>query len=523
MVNGGGGHRARLRQRFLAAGARAFLDHEILEMLLAQVVPRGDTKGLAYGLIDAAGSVGNGPTYRPGLGRAVAAVLCDPLLLQSESGVPGFGPGMAAHLMAVKAAALRVAETGQSDAPVLGSWNAVGTYCRQAFRKTPPPALFVLLLDYRHRLLAAPLCFDPDAPPEDTARQTVRSALRHGASGVIAVRLAGPGGLAEQRQDEAQARVLRDTGAPVSVVMHDFIVVAGDEYLSLRSMGVLEVAALYDAEADAAGDIHDGRFAAPEERLAVLQETVIAGEVNRLDDAALLALLLRRAVADAGRAVLAEGLIARFGNLGRVLAAPVDEVMHFLTTRPTGQRPDNPELAAVHLGVIGEGCQRYLRGQILDAPPLNDTAALVRYCRAALAYAEVEHLHALFLTDDRRLLWDEVLSRGTVNTAPVHPREIASRALRLGAAGIVLVHNHPTGDPEPSHADISMTLQIDQACRAVGVQVLDHVVVAESGHVSLAEAGKMPRLVEDVSVYRATIAGVTRKRGRPRRVVAPRG
>ena len=154
---------------------------------------------------------------------------------------------------------------------------------------------------------------------------------------------------------------------------------------------------------------------------------------------------------------------------------------------------------------------------------MNDTAALVRYCRAALAYTEVEHLHALFLTDDRRLLWDEVLSRGTVNTAPVHPREIASRALRLGSAGIVLVHNHPTGDPEPSQADISMTLQIDQACRAVGVQVLDHVVVAESGHVSLAEAGKMPRLVEDVSVYPATIPGAPRKRGRPRRVAVPRG
>ena len=89
--------------------------------------------------------------------------------------------------------------------------------------------------------------------------------------------------------------------------------------------------------------------------------------------------------------------------------------------------------------------------------------------------------------------------------------------MRLAAHAIVLVHNHPTGDPHPSQADVSLTLQVLQACRVVGVQVLDHLVIAENGHVSLVEAGKMPRLLEDMAAY--PIAG-SAKAGRPRRVAA---
>jgi|GEM_PF-73228 len=516
MAKGGDGHRSRLRQRFLAAGARAFLDHEIVEMLLAQVVPRGDTKALAYALIAGAGggAAVRGGARRPGFGQGVGAVLADPLLLQQTGRVAGFGPGMAGHLAAVREAARRLAETGESDQPVLGSWNAVGTYCRRQFRDAPVPALHILLLDYRHRLLVAPLAFAPEEPADAVARATVAAALRHAASGLIVVRLAPPDRLGEHPQDQALARRLRDGGAPVSVLLHDFIVVAGDEFLSLRSMGMLEVAALYDAaEADIS---HGGLYAGPETRLAALQQAAVQGEAAGLDDAELLALLLRRAVADAARGGLAEALLARFGNLGRVLSAPVDELMHVLANRPEPERPENPELTAVHLGVLGEACQRQLRGQLLTLPPLDNTAALVRYCRAALAYAEVEHLHALFLDGKQRLLWDEVLSRGTVNTAPVHPREIAGRALRLRADAIVLVHNHPTGDPQPSQADIAMTQQIDQACRVVGVEVLDHLVVAESGHVSLAEAGKMPRLLADMTAFPDAAEPVPQVRRRSR-------
>ena len=499
------GHRVRLRQRFIAGGPRAFLDHEIIEMLLAHVVPRGDTKRLGYALIDATNSARITSAKRPTLGRDVAAVMRQPLQLLADGSVKGFGGAMAVHLEAVKEAAVRIASTSSSDAPILGSWNAVGNFCRRKFATQSEAALYVLLLDYKHRLLAEPVRFPVDMDADQVARATMVAALRHAASGLIVVRLDPEEAPAGGHRDHALAQRIRDAGAPAAVLMHDFIVVAGDSFMSMRSMGVLEVATAYETV-----DLHDaasrnGWYADPEEALAKLQETVAAGNVGNLHEIELLALLLRRATKDAERARVAEDLIARFGNMGRVLSAPIDELIHVFETLPEAYRPDNAALAAVQLAVIGEATQRILRAHILGEP-LADMAALVRYCRVALAYGEVEHLHALFLNRERRLLWDEVLSRGTVNTAPVQPREIASRALRLGAAFVVLVHNHPTGDPEPSQADVSMTLQVDMACRSIGVQVLDHLIVAVSGHVSLAEEGRMPRPIGEIATAEAKAA-----------------
>jgi DNA repair protein RadC len=511
------GHRARLRQRFLVGGARAFLDHEIIEMLLAHVQPRGDTKALAHALIAAISAPTKSGSTRPSIGAGVAAVLRDPLSVYVAKTASGFGGGMAVHMEAVREAASRIAQTSHSDAPLLGSWNAVGAYCRQQFAGFESPAIAMLLLDYRHRLLADPVLF---AGEPDTAAIThtgITTALRHGASGLIVVRLSPGGQLTDTPTDHALARSVRDAGAPVSVLMHDYIIIAADTYMSLRSMGVLEVAPAYETEALASADPQlDGWYAEPEGSLATLQERVAAGEVGLLPDTELLSLLLRRTTSEGARAHLPADLILRFGNLGRLLSTPIDELLYVLRTRDSAIRPDNIESAAVQLGVIGEAAQRLLRAQILDAPPLEDMPALVRYCRAALAYGEVEQLHALFLTADSRLLWDEVLSRGTVNTAPVQPREIASRGLRLGARSIVLVHNHPTGDPEPSQADISMTLQVDQACHSVGIRVVDHIVIAETGHASLAETGRMPRLAADWAtphrVAGAQISGGKRRR-----------
>ena len=488
-----------MRHRFILAGPRAFLDYEIIEMLLAQVLPRGDTKAMAYSLIAAANSVTPVSSKRPILGPHIAAVLHHSLSLYFKKAVNGFGPAMSTHLAAVKEAATRIAQTSCSDAPILSSWNAVGNYCRHQFEAVARPSIFILLLDYMHRLVATPIRFAIDEHIAIIERQTVVAALRHGASGLIVVRVDPDATLMTGHRDHEIARKIRDAGAPASVLMHDYIVVAGDSFMSLRSMGVLEVATAYEVDSPHDSASRNGWYADPEEELTRLQAIAAAGDAGSLRDTELLSLLLRRAAADNKRASMAEDLIARFGNLGQVLAAPIDEVIHVLESLPEAYRPGNPEAAAVQLGVIGEACQRMLRAQILAAPPLADMAALVRYCRAALAYGEVEHLHALFLTEDRHLLWDEVISRGTVNAAPVQPREIASRAVRLGAAFVVLVHNHPTGDPEPSQADVTMTLQVDMVCRSVGVQVLDHIIVAVSGHVSLADAGRMPRMAGDMT------------------------
>ena len=236
----------------------------------------------------------------------------------------------------------------------------------------------------------------------------------------------------------------------------------------------------------------DGWFAQPGESLDQLQRRAQADGFDRLDDAALLALLLRRAVGDEARVGFAQQLLLQFGSLGRVLAAPLEELVDAVDLLPEEGRPDAPEVLAVHLGVIGEAAARLLRGQVLGGPLLDDVPSLVRYCRAALGYEEVEQFRVLFLDRRHRLVWDEVLAKGTVNHAPVQPREVTARALRLKAAAVVLVHNHPTGDEEPSRADVDMTRQIVEACGVVGVQVLDHLIVAEGGHTSLAEGGLLP-------------------------------
>lgn len=467
-------------------------------MLLAQVIPRGDTKALANAVIAAEKT--RQPTsqsLRPALGAGVAAALHDPLQLYANRRVKGLGGGIAVHLEAVREAAARIAQTSESDAPILANWEAVGTFCRRKFAGQLNAAIAVLLLDYRHRLIAEPRMYSAGQAANEIAQQSIVAALRHAASGLIVIRLDPEGNLTDRRSDHDLARSVRDAGAPVSVLMHDYIIVADDNFMSLRSMGVLEVAPLYDAGDSQANDHYGGWYAVNGETLAALQDRVVAGEVARLRDPELMALLLRRAVDDDKRFALATRLLQRFANMGRVLAAPVDELVHELQAGAVRESSDRHEIGAIQLAVIGEAAQRYLRAHILHAPPLTNMPALMRYCRAALAYSEVEQLHALFLSKSRTLLWDEVVSRGTINAAPVQPREIASRALRLGARYVVLVHNHPTGDPSPSQADVSMTLRVDEACRVIGVKVLDHVIVAASGESSLYASGRMPRLLRD--------------------------
>jgi len=113
----------------------------------------------------------------------------------------------------------------------------------------------------------------------------------------------------------------------------------------------------------------------------------------------------------------------------------------------------------------------------------------VEYCTASIAYGDTEQFRVLFLDHKHMLVADEVQAKGTVNHTPVYPREVVKRALDLGASGIVLVHNHPSGDPTPSRADIDMTREIEAAGRGLKVQLIDHLVIGRGAHVSFREAG----------------------------------
>jgi DNA repair protein RadC len=136
------------------------------------------------------------------------------------------------------------------------------------------------------------------------------------------------------------------------------------------------------------------------------------------------------------------------------------------------------------LKVIGEALKRVLREEIRDRPVIGSWTALIDYLQVALAHEPIEQFRVLFLDRKNILIRDEQQQRGTVDHTPLYPREIVKRALELGASAIIMVHNHPSGDPTPSRADIEMTKQVVQAMSAVGLTVHDHIIVGKNRHTS---------------------------------------
>ena len=136
------------------------------------------------------------------------------------------------------------------------------------------------------------------------------------------------------------------------------------------------------------------------------------------------------------------------------------------------------------LKVIGELLKRVLREEIRERPVIGSWTALLDYLQVALAHEPIEQFRVLFLDRKNILIRDELQQRGTVDHTPLYPREIVKRALELGASAIIMVHNHPSGDPTPSRADIEMTKQVVQAMGAVGLTVHDHVIVGKNRHTS---------------------------------------
>ena len=129
------------------------------------------------------------------------------------------------------------------------------------------------------------------------------------------------------------------------------------------------------------------------------------------------------------------------------------------------------------------------REEVIDRPVLSSWDKLLKYCRTALGHEKVERFHLLFLDRKNVLIADEVQQRGTVDHTPVYPREVVKRALELGASALIMVHNHPSGDPTPSRADIAMTQEVKEAAEKLGIAVHDHVIISKSGHNSFRSLG----------------------------------
>ncbi|MGA8891983.1 MAG: DNA repair protein RadC, partial [Anaeromyxobacteraceae bacterium] len=199
-----------------------------------------------------------------------------------------------------------------------------------------------------------------------------------------------------------------------------------------------------------------------------------AGE-NALQDYELMELMLFRAIPRRDVKPLAKAIIERFGSFAEALAA-----------RPERLREISglPEGAIVDLKVAEAAGRRLARGALEKRKVLTSFSAVTEYCRTAMAYAEREQFRVLFLDKRNALIADEVQGVGTVDHTPVYPREVVRRALELGASALILAHNHPSGDPTPSAADISMTREIVTIAQPFGIAVHDHLIVGRNGQTS---------------------------------------
>jgi DNA repair protein RadC len=143
------------------------------------------------------------------------------------------------------------------------------------------------------------------------------------------------------------------------------------------------------------------------------------------------------------------------------------------------------ESVATDIKIVAAAAQRLAKGQLRKRPVLSSWSSVLDYCRTAQAFSEKEQFRILFLDKRNQLIADEVQQQGTVDHTPVYPREVVKRALELSATAIILVHNHPSGDPTPSSADIEMTRQVASIAKPLGVQLFDHIIVGRDGHASL--------------------------------------
>lgn len=211
-----------------------------------------------------------------------------------------------------------------------------------------------------------------------------------------------------------------------------------------------------------------------------LRDRAAAGGLGALPDYEVLELLLFRAIPRGDVKPLAKRLLARFGSLGAVLGAGPDALK---TVSGVG------EAVALDLALVQEAGLRAAREVVAKRPVISSWSALLAYVKAALAHEPREQVRILFLDKKNQLIADETVGRGTVDHAPVYPRELMRRALELSASALIVVHNHPSGDPAPSSADVEITRQIVEAGRALRIAVHDHLVVGRDGVASFKALG----------------------------------
>ena len=226
------------------------------------------------------------------------------------------------------------------------------------------------------------------------------------------------------------------------------------------------------ADADPAADALGHR--------ARLRERLAAGGADAFHDHELLEFVLALGRPRVDTKPTAKALLKEFGGLGGVFAAD-----HAALARVSGMG----ELSIAALKAVGAVAVRLVKSEVAARPVLANWQALLDYLRADMAHHVVERFRVLHLDTRNHLIRDEVMSEGSIDQAAVYVREVIKRALELGSAAVILVHNHPSGDPSPSRADIAITKTIAAAGKPLGVAVHDHLIIGAKGHVSLKAQG----------------------------------
>ena len=211
-----------------------------------------------------------------------------------------------------------------------------------------------------------------------------------------------------------------------------------------------------------------------------LRQRFLQGGPDAMEDYELLELLLFMAIPRKDVKPLAKELISSFGSLAAVLNADIGDLS---ATKGIS------ETTAIGLKTVQAGAHRLLKQEIMGSPVLNSWSRLMDYCQATMAHEKNEQFRVLFLNKKNELMADEVQQKGTVDHTPAYPREILKRAIEIGATAIILVHNHPSGDPEPSKADIILTKKIIEGAGALSIVVHDHIIVSRNGTASMKTMG----------------------------------
>ena len=247
-----------------------------------------------------------------------------------------------------------------------------------------------------------------------------------------------------------------------------------------------------DAFSDQPLPLFDGEIAAPvleegqrlpsyiRDHRKRLRARFMDGGAQAMPDYEMLELVLFRAIPRQDVKPVARALLDRFGDFNRVLSAPENRLREVKGVGDT---------VICELKIVEAAAHRLARAKVMQRHVVSGWDALLDYCHTTMAHRETEQFRVLYLDRKNVLIADEEQARGTVDHVPVYPREVVKRALELNASAIILVHNHPSGDPTPSGADIDMTRQIDEAVQALGLTLHDHLIIGKSQELSFRAGG----------------------------------